>query len=738
MEKSIVGAYRSILSQLMLQAPRLQIVLDSYANTHPETWRFDILQNIFQQTMQQLGSTQVFCFIDALDECTEDQMRDLLLSLEDLGQLAVTNNTHFHVCVSSRHYPNVSVRAGVQLILEFQDGHSCDIQRYIATKLRIGKTKHAQAIKAEVLSKSGGIFLWVVLVIQILNTEHDRGRVHALRNRLSDIPVELNNLFLDICTRDNHDLEELVLCMQWILFATRPLRREELFFALLAKSRDLLPWNGDELSSQIMDHYILNCSKGLAEITRTKQPTVQFIHESITEFLQMHRIPTPGFKDITPVESHRVLRNFCYQYLELSNQKVIVDLIQQQLSPAELRGKIWQLFPFLEYAVEHVLVHAEELEKLQSSQLIFLDEFPTTSWIQLHNIIQRYKVRRYAPRTSLVYILAKLGLPYLVALALQNLKIFDSESALGFEGLIFMALDDTNDKNRSAFKTLCKICDGHVIPLHHDEALYVVTVDYLQAVRAAKSGALLHPQTLPLVTRLLQSWPEKDQKLLNDIFLDAASLRHKEMVLFLLEHGANINTADDCGDTALSIVSRHTHLPRRRSKLQEEQDDVPSILSMLKLLLANGARLEMSNSIGKRPLHVAVQNSTASITKLLLDEGASTEASDNDGCTPLHLACHYGNVDIVRQLLESGAWINAKNKECISPLYEAAAQGNIELVKLLTYHGADIEAETLIGWTALQAAIHGNHVVVARFLLELGAKTTIPTSETMLMKMTGR
>jgi hypothetical protein len=68
-------------------------------------------------------------------------------------------------------------------------------------------------VRTEILEKASGIFLWVVLVVQILNKEYDGGRIHALRKRLWEIPTKLNELFKDILTRDNQNMEDLFLCI---------------------------------------------------------------------------------------------------------------------------------------------------------------------------------------------------------------------------------------------------------------------------------------------------------------------------------------------------------------------------------------------------------------------------------------------------------------------------------------------------------------------------------------------
>ena len=138
-----------------------------------------------------MEKSSVVCFIDALDECEEERVRDMIQFLEHIGELAVSNGIRFQVCFSSRHYPHITIRKGQELVLEGQEGHTQDITNYIETELKIGKSKAAQEIRAKLQEKASGIFMWAVLVVGILNKESDRGHVHTLWKKLREIPGDL-------------------------------------------------------------------------------------------------------------------------------------------------------------------------------------------------------------------------------------------------------------------------------------------------------------------------------------------------------------------------------------------------------------------------------------------------------------------------------------------------------------------------------------------------------------------
>ena len=55
---------------------------------------------------------------------------------------------------------------------------------YIDSSLRIGHSKLAEQIRVELQEKASGVFMWVVLVVDISNKKHDGGHMHELRQRL--------------------------------------------------------------------------------------------------------------------------------------------------------------------------------------------------------------------------------------------------------------------------------------------------------------------------------------------------------------------------------------------------------------------------------------------------------------------------------------------------------------------------------------------------------------------------
>ncbi|THV66825.1 purine and uridine phosphorylase [Aureobasidium pullulans] len=271
---------------------------------------------------------------------------------------------------SLRHYPHITINKSVELILEAQQGHTEDITKYIQSNLKAGKSERVDKLKTEVQEKSQGVFLWVVLVVPMLQKAWDRGKVKSLRECLQSIPDDLNKLFKDILCRDTEDMQELVLCLKWLLYAGRPLKPEELYFGILSGTNpeSLTPWEPGDDTPEIINRFILSSSKGLAEPTRNKVPTVQFIHESVRDFLLKENglaLIQDNIDCTSAGPAHDHLKRCCQNYIN------IAAIGQSEDSSSEDMAR----FRFLEYSIRHIFKHAELAASHMISQEVFLAEF---------------------------------------------------------------------------------------------------------------------------------------------------------------------------------------------------------------------------------------------------------------------------------------------------------------------------------------------------------------------------
>jgi len=187
----------------------------------------------------------------------------------------------------------------------------------------------------------------------------------------------------------------------------------------------------------------------------------------------------------------------------------------------------------------------------------------------------------------------------------------------------------------------------------------------------------------------------------------------------LLEHGANVNTAADSGDTALMrAIKRNFKVKKGRRT------------ACLELLLAHKADVNATNNHGYTALMDAARcyrdlthlDGSLDILRTLLEHGADINAADNSGDTALMRACRRyqittgsENPGVVDLLLRNGAQVDATDEEGQTALWYAgnalssdSSRGyyhalskhrRIECFRLLLKHGANPDLQTKRGET---------------------------------------
>ena len=118
------------------------------------------------------------------------------------------------------------------------------------------------------------------------------------------------------------------------------------------------------------------------------------------------------------------------------------------------------------------------------------------------------------------------------------------------------------------------------------------------------------------------------------------------------------------------------------------------------LLLEHGANPNVMDICGNTALHYAVffcQN--LSLTAKLLSYNAYIEASNKDDLIPLLLAIHERRGQMVEFLVKKEANIHAVDKMKRTALMLAVKYESANVVRLLLQQGADIFSQDVFGWT---------------------------------------
>ncbi|KAL9036085.1 MAG: hypothetical protein Q9180_004501 [Flavoplaca navasiana] len=183
---------------------------------------------------------------------------------------------------------------------------------------------------------------------------------------------------------------------------------------------------------------------------------------------------------------------------------------------------------------------------------------------------------------------------------------------------------------------------------------------------------------------------------LNVSFHLAVSNGQTRSTEILLDYGANINSEDECGRTALLTASWMGNL------------------NLVQLLLDRGFDQDAQDQHGETALHRAVLGSHKSCVLALINHGADINSKDSNGMTALHAACLCGDPNLLNILLARGSNIDARNRWGQTPLFTALERLDGQCMLALIRHGADVNMQDNLGLTALHtASANGTLTLVA-------------------------
>ncbi|KAF7883734.1 uncharacterized protein EAF02_005654 [Botrytis sinoallii] len=754
-ERTTTGLYRSLLHQLFEKMIELRdslewMTADGARGIERNGWSEPALKQTLKHAIAKLGTRSLMIFVDALDECDQKQASGMVSFFEELCELAEVSQVDLQICFSSRHYPTIVIQRGMELTLEDELGHMEDIQHYIKSKLRLGKSKQAEALRSEILQKSSGIFLWVVLVLDILNSEYTSGSISIkkISERLNEIPPGLNDLFEMILKRDGENLEELQICLKLILFANRPLKPQELYFATqIGLDEDCTGfWDQEDINIDQMKLFVRSSSKGLAEVTKNKASDVQFIHESVRDFLlgryetQLSGIPgnfvghghdtlkNCCLAQLNGVINHKVIahfnfsksnfwecRNMKYPFSNtLESDKPVPNGQRSKETQSKLQEEIRMKFPFLEYSVSNILYHANLAQQNYMEQAGFLAKFPTRLWAFVNNYLENHEIRRYTGSVTLLYLLAERNLANLIRTRSRKESCFDiTEQRYGPSILAALAtgsdeaaqtllkIEAETHPSKSLLHDLCK----KYHPKNNKNTKLGRSFIYTQKKNLVFQLSQ-YDQEIPLVFKLSLDESLFDPNLTDRgkrLLIEAIERGHCVVATYLLERGIDAHRATVVGK--VSLLERAVR---------------SGYANMVKLLLEFGVEIDCWNWGNETPLIIAIHEGHLDIVELLLEKGAEINNGGINKQTPLMVAATCGNKNLTRLLLEKGAEIDCRFQNQ-TPLMMAASHGHENVVGLLLENNAEVNCVDFNDETPIIKAIIGGHASIASLLFGKGA-----------------
>lgn len=184
---------------------------------------------------------------------------------------------------------------------------------------------------------------------------------------------------------------------------------------------------------------------------------------------------------------------------------------------------------------------------------------------------------------------------------------------------------------------------------------------------------------------------------------ESSQSRRDSTIKLLLSNGASVNLCTKHGISPLFKACSY------------------GFNSTVELLLNHGAIINLYSENKKNSLHAACENGHSRIVKLLLNYGADINICMKNRTSPLLLACLKGHENTVQVLLENKADANFCDENGASPLYLACEIGLETIVNLILRSGADLNICMENGARPFHMACQKGHENIVQLLLKNGA-----------------
>jgi Ankyrin repeats (many copies)/NACHT domain len=662
-----LGLFRSLWYQLLSQDRDLQAAFISAAHQkytrwdkqnksldgRKMNWNERELKDLFREFLT-VHKKRILLFVDGLDECVEAKTRDLVKFFRQTTKMAHSQGASLSICLSSRHYPLITVDCCPEIIVERRNSE--DISLFIAAELLTGEESATyEQIRQEMVQKAKGIFLWVVLVVRVLWEDSDAGKAcntRWIQQRLRSVPAPLEELFQDLFKSvQPSDLQATVFLIQMVLLAVQPVRLQELCQYLglrLEAYKSLKDWRKSMTYTNDMKAFerrIKFLSRGLIEVTPVG--TAQFIHESVRDFFLNHdglALLDNTLESDAIGKSHCSIITVCLDYLAIKELARFDDIDASKvqvvsrrrnkesihLGASNIYDDIWdapESFPFLWYVAKCLFRQFLQAERAGTTHIPALQrllEPGSQLWKRFKdsNVLCETNPFNDPPLypTTVLYAFIVVGLVDCARALIINGANVNDEGGSGSGHFPILAAAKTNETSLLGLLiesgARIDVVDRSKMTVLHHCAMH----NNLAAVRKVVSLGLnvnskdRYIQTAlhhSLIRSATQTSPDK---------LSLIESSRTEVAEFLVENGADINSRDFNGQTPLLCAIKGNNMAHAALLLQHKADP------------------NTQDNYGYPLLHMAIHQQNADIVNLLLDYGADDNACDRHGLTAAQLA----------------------------------------------------------------------------------------------------
>jgi hypothetical protein len=535
------------------------------------------LWSVFGDAVQDANAGSVTIVLDALDECADSEMKDLMRHLKTQVRSSASGNAKLKLFMTSRPYDHVVSelhglsQAFPRIRIPGEDESETISQEvncvicYRAeqfAKERGLSDEVKNCLEDQLLKMEHRTYLWVYLVFDYLKDFHFKRTPKGIASTFNALPKSVHQAYEQILNKSKDRLMvQKVLAI--ILAATRPLTLSEMSIAMEVDEKTK---SSDDLDLEQEDDFKSRLRSWCGLFVSVYHGRIYFLHQTAREFLVADRLSSSTIQKelvwygfTTMKDAHTALAECCVRFLSCLNDG-------DSLSTDQVRGV--ENDAFLEYSARFWGLHVRESKICDDAEaaiapLTFRLSDPDAQAYLIWSEIYWRKNYEENPGFHNGLMVA---------------------SYFGHVAVVKWALDEGTDVNAQGG--------------YHGNALQA----------ASERG---HEQVVKLLLNTGAHVNAQGGYYQNALYA-ASSRGHEQTVRLLLDKGAHVNAQGEEYRNALFAASEGGY----------EQ--------IVKLLLDKGADVNAQGGYYGNALQAASEGGHEQVVKLLLDKGAHVNAQGEE------------------------------------------------------------------------------------------------------------
>lgn len=676
---------------------------------------FSSLWGIFLRILGDRKIRSVCIILDALDECEADSCHQLLQSISDLlsdtlysmqrefkVKFLVTSRPYLH-----QSYINTSLSGQSQITIDDrQAGYTNDIRQFIHERVNEISLKRGYGDEIKnflvqtITLKADHTFLWIHFVLLSIEKSLLTSK-SELQKILARTPKDLEQMYLRyLSTIPSQHHENASLLLRILLGSCRPLSLDEMNIAFTLDTSHHSSQDVMEDSQNAITHTLQGI---LGPLVRISWPNVSLIHQSAKEFLlgrdSSENIIFPAMGKLNVRSSALQMAYTCIRYLHLDDFKI------DFFGPTESHDGSAPRTPD---------------DILESPASDFISDLWDTDQYNLNTFFG-------GPDTLYPDICVSMTAKYK----------FYNYAALYWAEHFARCEEEAPHDLRVAARSLLDISEGNCrnwLRFYRTQLADSTDDDIIDNSPLGLASQFNLQATL----KDLLGYGQPSQAVMNRSLYWASRLGHSGIIDILLGAGAEPNSQELEGQTALAVAADYDNLSCVIRLLSDKRTDINApgrkgrtALSyacgsgcgdIVQELLAQGnCNANYVDYLGATPFFWAVEGEHLSIISTLVRKAdININHKDKKGRTAFSWAAGNGGVGTLKYLLKiKGLDANIKDKNGKAPLLWAAGKGYADCIEVLL-KSKHVDNMTIDNdeRNALSWASEGGHYRVLRKILE--------------------